>query len=119
MVNERRLARELLNAVYDKDLERAEELLDFGADANWIFNGYPILHHAVCKKDRRMVKLLIERGAVQIDSALAFAQDRGLTGMVLLLHRYGASPKHEYMNVAFGYYPNRYAPIDYQALLHP
>lgn len=118
MINERRLARELLNAVWSKDLERAEELLEFGADANWIFNGYPILHHAVFKRDKKMVQLLIEHGAVAIDSALAFAQDRGISSMVSLLTRHGATPKHEYMNVAFGYYPNRYAPIEYKAFLH-
>lgn len=118
MVNERRLARELLNAVWDKDVERAEELLDFGADANWIFNGYPILHHAVFQRDKKMVKLLIERGAVAIDSALAFAMDRGIDSMVCILTRLGATPKHEYMNIAFGYYPDRYCPIEYEPLLH-
>ena len=118
MINERRLARELLNAVWEKDVERAEELLDFGADANWIFNGYPILHHAVYTRNKKMVNLLIAYDASQIDSALAFAQDRGISSMVPLLTKHGAVPKYEYMNIAFGFYPDRYAPLDYQPLLH-
>ena len=39
MINERKMAKELLNAVWNKETERIKELLDFGADPNWIFNG--------------------------------------------------------------------------------
>ena len=39
------LAKQLLNAVWNEDVELAGIVLDAGADANWYFNGYPILLH--------------------------------------------------------------------------
>ena len=47
MTTERKLAKELLSAVWNEDAKRVEELIRFGADPSWIFNGYPILVHAV------------------------------------------------------------------------
>ena len=118
MNSERKLAKELLNAVWNEDVLRAKELIEFGADPSWVFNGYPILHHAVYLHDKKMVTLLIECGAQQIGSALGFALDRGLGDMVGILTYHGAIPKEDKGDIAFGFFPSRYAPITYSQLSH-
>lgn len=118
MERERKLARELLNAVWNDDVERAKELIDFGADPSWVFNGYPILHHAVYLRNKKMVRLLLREGAAQIDSALGFALDRGIGDMIGLLMVQGAIPTEDKGDITFGFYPSRYAPLEYQMARH-
>ena len=69
MINERKMAKELLNAVWNKETERIKELLDFGADPNWIFNGYPILLHAVYTRNVDAVLAFLEAGAYHTEEA--------------------------------------------------
>ena len=78
MTTERKLAKELLSAVWNEDAKRVEELIRFGADPSWIFNGYPILVHAVFTRNLDVVNTLIDAGACQVDEALGFALDRGI-----------------------------------------
>ena len=82
MTTERKLAKELLSAVWNEDAKRVEELIRFGADPSWIFNGYPILVHAVFTRNLDVVNTLIDAGACQVDEALGFALDRGIGEMV-------------------------------------
>lgn len=118
MKQERKLAKELLNAVWNDDVARAQELIEFGADPSWVFNGYPILHHAVYLRNKHMVRLLLANGAAQIDSALGFALDRGIGDMIGILAYQGAIPNEDKGDISFGFYPSRYAPLDYQQLHH-
>lgn len=113
MKNERKLAKELLNAVWDENLERVEDVLAFGAEPNWIFNGYPILLHAVFTRNTSVVMALIEAGAEQVEEALGFALDRGIGEMVFPLAYLGIVPKTEMVKPAFGPYPSRYSPLNY------
>lgn len=118
MINERTLAKQLLNAVWEEDVELASIVLEAGGDPNWIFNGYPILLHAVFTKNLDMVLLLMEYGAQQGDQALGFALDRGIGEMVLPLAFLGIVPRKEQVKKDFGLYPSRYCPIDYVVPCH-
>ena len=75
--NEGSMAKQLLNAVWNEDVKKARALIQKGADPNWIFNGYPLLIHAVFTRNQEMVMMLIEEGASQVSEALGFALDRG------------------------------------------
>lgn len=75
------LAKKLLNAVWNKEVEKAREAILEGADPNWIINGYPVLFHAVYMRDVDMVMMLIDNGAILIGEALGFALDRGHWGI--------------------------------------
>lgn len=114
MISNRTLATQLLNAVWDENVEMAELVIAAGADPNWIFNGYPILLHAVFTRNHDMVMLLIDSGASQVQEALGFALDRGIGEMVLPLAFLGIVPKVEKVKKDFGPYPSRYCPIDYE-----
>ena len=96
MTTERKLAKELLSAVWNEDAKRVEELIRFGADPSWIFNGYPILVHAVFTRNLDVVNTLIDAGACQVDEAVAPLAYRGV---VPVLH----DPKPGY-----GLYPSRF-----------
>lgn len=112
MIQEKILAKKLLNAVWDEDVARVKRTMLEGADPNWIFNGYPILLHAVFTRNQEMVMLLIYHGATQVSEALGFALDRGIGEMVMPLAFMGIVPSlHEPQDV-FGPYPSRYAPLD-------
>ena len=82
---EGKLAKLLLNAVWDENVANARKLIHRGADPNWIYNGYPLLLHAVFTRNEEMVMMLIEEGAVQTSEALGFALDRGIGEMVFPL----------------------------------
>lgn len=102
------LAKELLNGVWEGDLNKVKNALDHGASANWAFNGYPILIHAVYLEDEDMVRFLINRGACQLSEALGFALEYALGKMVWLLVDMGVLPKSIEVNEAvFGSHPNR------------
>lgn len=114
MKEEKVLAKLLLNAVWDEDSAKVKRILLEGADPNWIFNGYPILLHAVCTRNQEMVLLLIHHGASQVSEALGFALDRGIGEMVMPLAFLGIVPKPIDSMDDFGPYPCRYAPLDYR-----
>ena len=40
---EKRLAMDLLDAVWKEDVQKVEYCLQLGASPSWVFNGYPIL----------------------------------------------------------------------------
>ena len=55
-MTENKLAKKLLNAVWEEDLNAAELAIYEGADPSWIFNGYPLLIHAVFTRNEAMVQ---------------------------------------------------------------
>lgn len=114
MLKETTLASRLLSAVWDENVEKAQETIWMGADPNWIFNGYPILIHAVFTRNEEMVMMLIAEGANQKQEALGFALDRGIGELVMPLMMLGTIPKEPEVKVDFGPYPSRYAPLGYQ-----
>lgn len=109
---EGKLAKHLLNAVWDEDVKTARRLIARGADPNWIYNGYPILVHAVFTRNKEMVMMLIDAGATQVSEALGFALDRGIGELVLPLAFLGIVPKAVEADTKFGPYPLRYSPMD-------
>jgi len=109
---EGKLAKLLLNAVWDENVANARKLIHRGADPNWIYNGYPLLLHAVFTRNEEMVMMLIEEGAVQTSEALGFALDRGIGEMVFPLAFMGIVPKAAVAQEYFGQYPSRFAPLD-------
>ena len=113
MINERKMANEMLNAVWDEDNERLEDLLQYGADPNWYFNGYPILLHAVFTRNKEAMMLLMKHGATQVEEALGFALERGIGEVIAPLAFLGIVPKACKINELFGPYPARYAPLDF------
>ena len=106
------LAKRLLNAVWDEDVVMAHRLILKGADPNWIYNGYPILVHAVFTRNEDMVMMLIKAGASQVREALGFALDRGIGELVMPLALLGIVPKAVEADDKFGPYPLRYSPLD-------
>ena len=111
-MTENRLAKELLNAVWESDCVKARQAIDKGADPSWIFNGYPLLIHAVFTGSEEMVMLLVQRGATQTSEALGFALEHGIGDCVWPLVFMGIVPKCCKTKKVFGPYPNRYAPLD-------
>lgn len=109
---EGKLAKLLLNAVWDENVEGARKLIHRGADPNWIYNGYPLLLHAVFTRNEEMVMMLIAEGAVHTAEALGFALDRGIGEMVFPLAFLGIVPKESKTQEYFGPYPSRFAPLD-------
>lgn len=104
------LAKELLNAVYEEDIKGVENILKLGADASWIFNGYPILIHAVYLENEEIAMCLIKNGAVQVREALGFALEQGIGSMVCPLAFMGITPKALEPKQLFGEIPSRFAP---------
>lgn len=118
MKKDKELARELLNAVWEGNVEEVNKVLQEGASPNWIFNGYPILIHAVFMKNTNIVMALIEAGAEQKEEAFAFALDRGIGAMVKPLAFLGIVPKLDEVEERIGAYPSRYCPLDYTPRAH-
>ena len=113
MMSDRKLATMMLNAVWNEDVRGQRRVLRMGADPNWIFNGYPILIHAVFTRNEKIMMLLIKAGAVQVEEALGFALDRCVGEMIFPLAFLGIVPKEEEVKEEFGPYPSRYCPLDY------
>ena len=84
-MSDRKLATMMLNAVWNEDVRGLRRVLRMGADPNWIFNGYPILIHAVFTRNEKIMMLLIKAGAVQVEEALGFALDRCVGEMIFPL----------------------------------
>ncbi len=108
MSTERMLAKELLNAVWEEDADRVGELVALGADPSWIFNGYPILLHAVFTRNLAVVNTLIDAGACQVDEALGFALDRGIGEMIAPLAYRGVVPVLHDPKPGYGLYPSHF-----------
>lgn len=106
---QRKIALSLLNAVWNEDSQSVKEYLEMGADPSWIFNGYPILLHAVCLGNKEIVRILMDAGAKQTQEALGFALERGIGSMVRVLMMEGILPKHYEARAGFGSYPQRFA----------
>lgn len=117
-MTEQKLARLLLDAVWEENISVAKKTLLNGANPNWNFNGHPILMHAVYTRNVDMVMLLINHGAEQTSEALGFALENGIGELVLPLALQGVVPKvykNKQENAEFGPYPARYAPLYYQS----
>ena len=116
MMKETTLAKELLNAVYEEDIEGVDIAIDKGANPSWIFNGFPILLHAVYLQNYDMVMMLIRKGATQKEEALGFALEQGIGELVWPLAYLGIVPKAAKTKDDFGLVPSRFAPtsIAYQ-----
>lgn len=104
------LAKELLNAVWEEDCQRVKAALNEGADPSWIFNGYPILIHAIYLENWALASLLLQYGAKQRGEALGFALENGIGNMVWPLAYLGIVPANMRVNKNFGIYPARFAP---------
>lgn len=111
MKTENTVAKLLLNAVWEEDITKADVAIEMGADPNWVFNGYPIIMHAIFTRNKEMTMLLIEKGALQLEEALGFALDRGIGEMIPFLAFLGIVPKEMEEKAYFGPYPSRYAPL--------
>lgn len=107
------LAKELLNGVWEEDSATVKRALLEGADPNWIFNGYPILVHAVYTQNVEIMEMLIAYGAKQVSEALGFALEYGLGKMVWPLAFRGIVPKRYEVNEKFGEFPSRFAPTSF------
>lgn len=106
---EKQIAMALLNAVWNEDVKEVKECLDMGASPSWVFNGYPILMHAIAIGNERIVNLLIDAGAMQTSEAFGFALERGIGNMVRPLLFRGIIPKHFDPKPGFGDFPQRFA----------
>lgn len=118
MINDKVLAKHLLNAVWEEDVEMVDVAISAGGDPSWIFNGYPLLFHAVFTRNWEIVQHLIDAGATQVGEALGFALDRGIGEMVMPLAFLGVIPKAAEVKKEFGPYPSRYCPLGYTPPRH-
>lgn len=100
---------DLLDAVWKEDVQKVEYCLQLGASPSWVFNGYPILMHAISIGNEEIVNILIDAGAIQKQEALGFALERGIGQMIRPLVFRGIVPKHFEPKKGFGYYPQRFA----------
>lgn len=104
----KKLAMDLLDAVWKEDVQGVENCLELGASPSWVFNGYPILMHAISIGNEEIVNILIDAGAIQKQEALGFALERGIGQMIRPLVFRGIVPKHFEPKKGFGYYPQRF-----------
>ena len=111
---EKRLAMDLLDAVWKEDVQGVENCLELGASPSWVFNGYPISPfgypwiNAISIGNEEIVNILIDAGAIQKQEALGFALERGIGQMIRPLVFRGIVPKHFEPKKGFGYYPQRF-----------
>lgn len=106
---ETQIAMHLLDAVWKEDVQEVKECLDMGASASWVFNGYPILLHAVSIGNLDIVNVLLDHGAIQAQEALGFALERGIGQMIRPFLFRGIIPKHFEPQKGFGFFPQRFA----------
>lgn len=109
MMKANKLAKRLLNAVYDDQIAEVEKAIQEGANPSWIFNGYPILFHAIYLEHKEIAMLLIRKGALQCEEAMGFALEMGLGDMVLPMAILGIQPKAYHPSSTFGDLPLRFA----------
>lgn len=113
MMNECKMVKEMLNAIYLEEVELLDALLDLGADPNWIVNGFPLIIHAVNLRNRELVNLLVLSGAQMLEEALGFALEQGIGEVIMLFVMMNVSPKPYTYHHEFGSIPSRYTPINY------
>lgn len=106
---ETKLAMDLLDAVWREDVDDVLCCLELGASPSWVFNGYPILMHAISLGNQKIVDILIDAGAIQTSEAFGFALERGIGEMIRPLLFRGIVPKHFEPRQGFGYYPQRFS----------
>lgn len=92
-MNERKLAKRMLYALYDNDLWEVKSCIRNGANSNWVINGYPYLFHAIENNAVDMTLLLVENDAMFLDEALWYAIKTRNIKMSFFLLRLGAIPK--------------------------
>lgn len=110
-MTENKCAKELLNGVWNGDKAAVKKAISDGASPNWIFNGFPILLHAVAKGNAEIMELLIEAGASQTSEALGFALQHGIIECIAPLVYLGVQPKDSEYKYVFGALPKRHASI--------
>ena len=94
------------SAVQDRDIGAATELLDRGADPNFIgSSGITLLNFAVWNEDRTMIKLLLERGAdvnKKNSGEHGLLNDRGVAPIELVFSQRGWHDRPRNPNEAKG-----------------
>ncbi|MBQ0066347.1 MAG: ankyrin repeat domain-containing protein [Firmicutes bacterium] len=109
MDGQKRLAIKFLNYVYQENIPMIRECIKEGASPSWIFNGFPILVHAVNLGNKKIVKLLIDEGADQLQEAFGFALEREIGEVIPMLYYRGIVPKRCLPRPGFGAFPQQYA----------
>ena len=104
-----KLAIGFLNAVYQEDLKSVMEYLEWGASPSWVFNGFPILMHAINLGNEEIVECLLDAGASQQQEAFGFALERGIGECIPSLYYRGIVPKHFEPRPGFGLFPQQYS----------
>ncbi len=105
---ETKIAMNLLDAVWREDADEVKRCLELGASPSWVFNGYPILLHAISIGNIEIANILIDAGAIQKGEAFGFALERGIGYMIKPLMLRGIVPKHFEPKDGFGFYPQRF-----------
>lgn len=90
----RKLAKELLQAVYQDDLWKAKKCLEAGADVNWLVNGFPYIFHAVENDSQAMMLLFVDYGATHVHEVMFYALKRGKFKLAITLLLEGYYPKY-------------------------
>ncbi|MGL5541019.1 MAG: ankyrin repeat domain-containing protein [Erysipelotrichaceae bacterium] len=100
-MNERELAKKVLKAVWEEDLWLVTKLVRVGADPNWLYNGYPLIFHAIEKKNAGLVMLLVDLQSQYLDQALWFAIKKRQFKIAYFLFSKGALPRCFEQEVTF------------------
>ncbi len=91
-MEERVLAKQAIDAIYQKDLWSCAKVMEQGVNPNWLVNGYPYLIHAIEVNDYALVELLIQYGSMYINQGLYYALKRGRFSLAYRLFKLGAIP---------------------------
>ncbi|MDX8418392.1 hypothetical protein [Absicoccus intestinalis] len=108
-MSEKQLALHLLNAVWNENENEVLFCIKHGADPSWVFNGFPILIHAICTQNQKIIEVLIDAGAKQTQEAFGFALEHGYGSVIQPLAYRGIIPKHYQPQRGFGEFPQRFA----------
>ncbi len=108
-MSRKQLALQLLNAVWNENESEVLFCLKQGANPSWIFNGFPILMHAICTQNQKIIELLIDAGAKQTPEAFGFALEHGYESVIQPLAERGIIPKNFQSKKGFGEFPQRFA----------
>ena len=71
--------------------------------------GFPILMHAICTQNQKIIELLIDAGAKQTPEAFGFALEHGYESVIQPLAERGIIPKNFQSKKGFGEFPQRFA----------
>lgn len=106
---QQQLANTILEAIWNEDVDGIHQAVKMGANPSWIVNGYPLLIHAVCTANPRVLTALLDEGAIQSAEALGFALEKGIGQVIKPLLYRGIVPKPFQPRQGFGDYPHRFA----------